>query len=207
MKLKAEVALFVSVVGLVALVALVFGSSAMTILDQWWFWVIAFVVAGVPYALLTMRSQRTLGTPLEEGERLIEQVQGGRRLADEEKPEGLFGFGAFSTGSWYLTNRRLIYEGKIKSSDLKRSVILPGWMKSEEEAFSYPLNKLRSLDLVDRGTWGGKSLAVTFQKENASLDQKIREKQVHVVTRRIEELKEAIQRAADSARCSSKRES
>jgi len=164
--------------------------NILSILTQWWFWIIIGIVIGTVLTVNRMRPKPP-GIQLEEEEFVIKQFHGGRGLADEEK-RGLFKRGTISLGRWYVTNRRLIYEGKIEYPELKRAIILPGWTKKEADVHSYLLSELKNIELVDKGFLHGKHVAMTFRADRE-------DQHVQVLTRQREEFAETIQSVRNSS--------
>lgn len=89
-----------------------------------------------------------------------------------------------------MTNRRLIYEGKIEYPELKRAIILPGWTKKESDVRFYPLNEIKNIEIVDRGMWHGKHVEVTFKSDKEDYH-------VQVLTRKEEEFVETVRKASE----------
>lgn len=151
---------------------------------EWWFWVVLGVAVAGIVSVYRMRS-KSPDTLLENGEFVVRQFIGGRKLSEQEKGDGLFRAGSFSSGRWYITNRRLIYEGKTQSVSLKRSIVLPGWMKTEPDSLTHSLDRITNVEMVDEGTLYGKHVEVTF--EEGSL-----ENHVKVIMRKREEFMQTL---------------
>lgn len=172
MGLREELVLAILIIGALIVAGLVFGPLALTILDQWWFFIVLIGIVVVIYFVLDIRPRRPK-IPFQEGEFFIKQFTGSKGRPDVTSP--------VSFGRWYLTNRRLIYEGKTEHFDLKRAVVLgPGWTRGESDVLSYPLDKLKNIEIIGKGRWRRKYIKATFKGENG-------EHHVHIFIMRNEE--------------------
>jgi parallel beta-helix repeat protein len=160
------------------------------ILNQWWY-IIAAVILGSGLIVVKTRPKR-LETPLQSNEYVVKQFLGGRVLIDAEKPDGSLRAATFSSGRWFITNQRLIYEGKIQSQDLKRSIVFPGWMKTTPEVLVFPLDKLKSAEVVDGGLMKGKYILAAFEENG-------QKREAMILTRKKEHLLETLRKASDSS--------
>ncbi len=91
-----------------------------------------------------------------------------------------------------MTNRRLIYEGKIEYPELKRGIVFPGWTKKESDVHLCPLNEMKNIGIVDKGIWQGKHVEATFKGDKE-------DRHVQILTRKKEEFIKAVQQASESA--------
>jgi parallel beta-helix repeat protein len=158
-----------------------------SVLTQWGFWIIIGIVIGTVLTVNRIRP-KPLRTHLENGEFVIREFHGGRGIANEEK-KGLFRQGTISLGRWYVTNRRLIYEGKIEYPEVKRAIIFPLWTKKEPDIHSYTLNEMKNIEITDKGIWHGKYVEATFKSDKEN-------RHVQILTRKKEEFVKAVQQAS-----------
>jgi len=106
----------------------------------------------------------TIETDLIEGEKILKVFPGGRRITR---------FSA-SVGKWCITNQRLIYEGSK-----------PGALGSEPDAMIFKLENLVSADIIKAG--------VLDKYLEAKFASKISDETVHIIGKKLEEIKEAMQ--------------
>ena len=160
--MKEGLVIFVFIICCEIALQVITGVSVLEMWAQWWFWTIIVLGMIVLYVLTTR--PRIPRTTLEEGERVVIQSPGGRFLEDNEKSGGFLG-STVSTGRWFLTNRRLIYQGTTQSVDLKRAIINPLWTKDESDVHIYHLDKLKDVKVIDEGL-SRKFILVSFEGED-----------------------------------------
>jgi nitrous oxidase accessory protein len=166
------------------------GSIFLQVLMQWWFVIVGVALGGFVVAVQT-RPKRLLAS-LQPNEVVLRHFRGGRFLSDDEKRSNFWAAATFSSGRWFITNQRLIYEGKIQTPDVKRSIVFPGWTKNTPEVFIFPLDKLKSIEMVDLGRMKGKYVRATFEENGQS-------REARILTRKKELLLDTLQKASDSA--------
>lgn len=108
----------------------------------------------------------TMETVLEKGEELVRFFPGGHRIS---KFSG-------SMGKWYVTNRRLIYEGEK-----------PGAFGSDQDILIFPLKKLVDVKIVEAGRFD-KFIEADFKNEGTG-------KKVQILCRKREDFMNALEKA------------
>lgn len=165
---------------------LIFDIPPLTIFTQWWYWLIVliFAVIGGMTGRLVLNRPKPPKTQLQEREILIKQFYGSHILPGKDKAKTVV-----SSGRWYITSQRLIYEGQIEEIGFLT--------KTKPDVLIFPLKTLKDIRISKHKpkgfVVGFKVVIATFKKDGEDYS-------IYVDVRKKEDFREMLHKAWESCK-------